>query len=170
MNILFENKYIRDKKMFQEVYKKTFLNNPVTIILFLCFAGGLLSYILMLVMGDPILFIDDWTLPLCWVLVVLLRIFSYFQSVKLAVKRDVETFGGAPTIEIKVTDEGVYHSVNGSEVQLQYAYIKKAFVTKNYIIIKSMTDIMYIFERNSFTVGAADDFITFLKSRSIKVK
>jgi hypothetical protein len=48
--------------------------------------------------------------------------------------------------------------------------IKGAVQTKNLILLRTKANMIWIFRKDSFSVGSKEEFISFLKNKGIKVK
>ena len=97
-------------------------------------------------------------------------LFYHFQ-VKTVIARDLETHGKAVGVEITVTDEFIESKAStGAVCKLDYGNIRVAVQTKNLIILRTRANLLYNFKKDSFTVGRAEEFLLFLKSKGIKVK
>ena len=94
-----------------------------------------------------------------------------YLNVNITTERDFELHGKAIDVTVTVAEDKIKQSQStGSEFQLNYCAIKKAIQTKKYIYLWSNTNLIYSLKKDSFTFGAADDFLLFLNSKGIKVK
>ena len=167
MEVLFENSYVRDKKFAKDIYKYLYFHRVSIIVsyvfLSLIFCANILLWIF-----------EEYYNLFVLVLVPSLfafRLYSYFRSVKLMVKRDSEVHGKEVTVESVVTGEGIQSSVStGSVSTLAIGNIKKAVNTKKFILLHTEAKMIHIFPKDTFTKGNAEDFIKFLKDKGIKVK
>ena len=167
MEILFENKYTRDKEWAKDVCSYIFFRRPIIIALDIIFA----LYILYGIYNSVILNIVLWVyilIPIIWCAFVFI---VYRKNVNILIKRDLEVHGKAIEVTVTVLDDVIKHSQStGSELQLNYCDIKKVVQTKKYIYLWSKTNMLYSFKLYSFSLGAADEFLLFLKNKGIKVK
>ncbi len=168
MDILFENKFIRDKQMAKEVYFHYFFKRPsyivADILLALLFVLNLVTAIISKEANFFLLVIT----PLIYVMQYLL----YDQTVKMLLKRDKELYGDNPVeIRCEVTEESIKnYSSSGDINELSYSNIKYVAQTKNYILVASKASLIYILKKDGFTYGTATEFIKFLSSKNIKIK
>ena len=147
MNILFENSYIRNKDLAKEMYGYIFFRRNY---LFVAYIVLLISFIINLILLITTRS-TNWFVFIFVPFFLLLRIFTYFQSIKLMVKRDNEVNGGG---------------VN----KLEYNKFKKCNQTKNLILLQSDAKLIYVFRKDGFSVGSCDEFFDFLRNKGIKVK
>ena len=167
MEILFENSYTRNKEWAKDVFRYIRFKRPIAIILFVamavCLAAGLFSFIVS--GGFP------WLNLIVSAVFLALMFFVYFRDINLTLKRDIEVYGKALDVTVTVTAENITQTLpNGSETHLNYADIKKAVATKNYIYLWSKANLIYSLKKNAFSVGDTDGFLGFLKNKGIKVK
>ena len=167
MEILFENKYTRDKDWAKDIYSYIYFRRPIIIVLDIIYALYLLIGIYNSITSNVV----DWVpilIPIIWCAFVA---FIYRKNVNTVIKRDLELHGKAIEVTVTVAEDIIKQSQStGSEFQLNYCDIKKVVETKKYIYLWSKTNMLYSFKRNSFSFGAADDFLLFLKNKGIKVK
>lgn len=165
MEILFENKYTRDKEWAKDVYSYIYFRRPIIIVFDVLFA-------LYFIVGIYLIFTSSvyWSYiftPLVW---YALTIFLYWRNVNTVIKRDLELHGKAIEVIVTVTDDIIKQSQStGSEYQLNYNDIKRVIKTKKYICLWSKTNMLYSFKKDSFSIGSAEDFLFFLKNKGIKV-
>lgn len=167
MNILFENTYIRNKELAKELYGYIFFRRNYLfvayIVLLISFIINLLSFI---TTGAT-----NWFVFIFVPFFLLLRLFTYFQSIKLMVKRDNEVNGGPVEVKTLVTDDFIVHTTStGGVNKLEYNKFKKCNQTKNLILLQSDAKLIYVFKKDGFSVGNCDEFLDFLRNKGIKVK
>ncbi len=167
MEILFENKCVRNEEWAKDINKYIYFRRPIMIVLFALFALYLALGIYNLVAFSDFI----WYLilfPVFWILFV---IYLYKKNQRILLKRDLELHGEPIEAVVTVTDEMIiYKQSTGSEFRLKYSDVKKAVHTSKYIYLWSKTNMLYSLKSDSFTVGNAEDFTAFLKSKSLKVK
>ncbi|MGN0518033.1 MAG: YcxB family protein [Acutalibacteraceae bacterium] len=174
MEILFENKYTRDEEMVKDIYRYFYFRRPFAIFLnvlfVLYFILGVLYFILD-ISGLIVTTSTYWFLiaiPPIWYVLLLFR---YNINVKTAIQRDLEIHGKPIEVTVSVTDEVIrYKQSTGSELQLNYIAIKKVIQTKKYIYLRSKTNLLYPFKKDSFSIGNEKEFITFLNNKGMKLK
>ena len=166
MEILFENKYVRNLEWARQSYRYVCFRRPILIFCYIYLFAALLwglyksifnGYINILIIVIPILFaVVFW---------------MYKRSVKITLQRDIETFGKPCEVTVTVTDEAIMQTGSfGGNYCLKFYDIKKAVRTKNYIYIITNAKLMYTFKNDGFTVGDKDRFLDFLRMKGVKVK
>ena len=167
MEILFENKYTRDKEWAKDIYSYICFRRPIIIVFDIIFA----LYILIGIYNLITLNIVNWSfifIPVIWCVYIS---FLYIRNVNTVINRDLEMHGKAIDVTVTVAEDMIKQSQsNSSEFQLNYSDIKKVVQTKKYIYLFSKTNLIYSFKRDSFSIGVADEFILFLKDKGMKVK
>lgn len=164
MDTLFENQYIRDRAVMKELYIHWFFKRPLLIVLY---SFLLISFALFLV--DYIWTGTDSVVLYLVPFVFLMQFIGYYNTVNVSVKRDEELYHGMPVqARYTVTEETVTSRNAGTEPnELPLSKIQNAFVTKNLICLVSEGKMVYIFRRDSFTKGSAEEFIGFLKRKAL---
>lgn len=168
MDILFENTYVRNKVLVKELYAFYFFRRPLIIV----------SYIV-LALSIPLhlynYFMSGWdavhSLLVLLIFYFFLRIPLYFHQVNTVLKRDRELFDGEISISTVVTDQYLEGTgPDGAVNRLSFEKIKKAYQTKNLILLRSKSNLVFIFRKDTFTRGSVDEFKAFLRSKRIKIK
>lgn len=167
---LFENKFVREKETVKEIYKYWFFGRPIMICVYVLLGVYALSILLGLIF-DPA-FAGEFLVPFILLIFTgFLMLISYCSQVKTMNLRDEELARGRELFcEISVTDSEIIHSVLENQQSVSIASIKYAFITKNYEVVVSKAQMMYIVKKDSFTVGDADSFISFLRGKGVKIK
>ncbi len=162
METLFENSYTRNGAWAKELYgyfcfKRPFAVVFITISAFLTFA----SLVMLCLYGSYNIAI------LCFPIVWGIQIYRYNAGIKLCEKRELELYGTSETfVTLSVTDEYIQQVHTAGNVNtLKYSDIKKVFQTKNYILLQSKANIVYSGKKDGFSVGAAEEFLTFLDKK-----
>ncbi len=169
MNILFQAKYDNHTNYINEIYKHMYFKSASMTAVYVCFAIVVITNLLNLVLTEN----PDYVMLLGILIFVYLFavvFFRYRRSVKMYESRQKE-INGDKAIEITAAaaEESVYIAESGGrEVNVSYSDIKKAFETKNTVVLHSKSNLLYIFPKDAFTVGNASDFMKFLKSKGIK--
>ncbi len=167
MEILFENKYTRDREWSREIFRYFYFKRPLMILFDIIFVLYLVFGVYSSITSKNV----AWGLiiiPIAWFLFV---VFYYVINRDVHFKRDLEMHGKAVEVTATVTDEMISHSQStGSELYLDYSNIKKAVQTKEYIFLITKTKLIYSFKKDSFTLGSADELLAFLKNKGVKVK
>lgn len=112
--------------------------------------------------------LSDVSFSVFWYIFV---VFLYVRSVNIVIKRDFELYGKPVSVIVTVTENEIRQlQSTGSGFQLNYCDIKRVVQTKKFIYLWSKTNLIYSFKRDSFSLGNADDFLLFLKSKGLKVR
>ena len=99
-----------------------------------------------------------------------LRFLGYFSQVHTAVKRNKEVCDEDMRIETVVTDSYIQQTAsNGAVNQIEFDRIRYAVQTKKLILLRSKANLMYVFDKRTFTVGAKESFVSFLMTKGVKV-
>ena len=162
---LFKNSFVRDEKTIKEFYKHNYLTATHFKIVYI---GYTVLILFSLLTYDISLFAFYLVLGIVMALVFL---FSYLQKVKILIARDKETSNGKDLIvEISVFEDRIEHIILETKNTLHFDNIRNVEQTKNYIYVMTNAKLAYIFKKDSFTLGNAEKFIEFLKSKGIKVQ
>lgn len=167
MEILFENKYSRDKEWAKDIFGYLNIRRPLTIVLDVFFSLYLVAGIYRLV-ADKVVEFGFFIAPLLW---VALMLYIYNKNVRVTLKRDLEIHGKPIEIAVTVTDEIIRQTQStGSEFQLNYIDIKRVVITKKYIYLWSKANLLYSLKKDAFLVGSSEEFLAFLKSKGVMVR
>ena len=113
------------------------------------------------------------TLPIFAMIIffVVFIFISYRSQVKAMVQRDKEMSHGEPLhCRISVSDDEMVLSTLESRSPISIGNLKSAFITENYIVVITKARLMFIFKKDSFTVGDTESFLAFLREKNIKIK
>lgn len=169
MEIRFENRYTRDEQTAKEIYKYWYFRRPVFIALYVILA----LYISACIFGLMFDFEDarEFIAPVIMAIVAPVMMFiSYRSQVSTMVKRDREMAqGGEVVCEVSVSDEEFAVTSLGSRTAINAESVKKAYVTKNYIVALTAARLMVILKKDGFTLGDAESFISFLREKGIHI-
>lgn len=97
----------------------------------------------------------------------------YRRTLNLRVKRDREQFGDTPPEFRTVVFPHQFQCIIQNTIEpitVPFSSIKKAFTTKDLIVLQSEAKLLYIFHKDGFTQGSAEEFIAFLKTLGIKCR
>ena len=170
METRFENEFVRDEQTAKEIYKYWYFKKPLMVAVHVVLAFYALSYIF----GFIIDFDSAKEAMPIFAMIVFIEVFmliSYRSQVKAMVQRDREmSQGEALRCRISVSDEEIVLYALESRTPVSMSNVKGAFVTRNYIVVITKARLMFIFKKDSFTVGDCDGFIAFLGEKEIKVK
>lgn len=162
---IFKNVFVRDEETLREFYKHTYLAEPLFRIIYIGYAVLLLMSLLAY---DLTLFASYLFLGLIFALILF---FKYSQNLKITVARDKELASGRDMVtEIFVFDDKIEHTALGNSQALGFESIKRVQQSQNYIYVISNAKLVYIFKKDSFTLGTPEEFIEFLKSKGIKIQ
>lgn len=166
-NTLFKNEFIRDKSCAKEVIGYFVFKRKIAKIIY-----GILAADLALMLATGTMHADltsAFILLVCIFLLSVANIASYFSQVKNMSERDKEISGGVyPTVTLEITDTEIISRQGGSVTSTAFDSLKSAFRTKNYTVILTRANLMYIFKNDSFSFGDADSLCDFLRERKIK--
>lgn len=167
MDVLFENEYTRDRGWAKDIYGYLNFRRPFQIV-FYVFFGLFISYNLFsFFMYGNAVSVVSLIVPAFWFAFIIL---SYFKNIRITLQRDIEIHGEPIEISVIVNDRVItQRQSTGSELYLNYSDIKKVVVTKKYIYLWSKANLIYSFKKDGFIVGDASGFLTFLKSKGIKI-
>lgn len=166
MEPLFENTYTQSKSFYQELYSYFHFRRPITLAAFIvcgiCFASQLALAIFNLEYNLSIMIL--------MALFPLFKLFAYVNQINSITKRNKEISTEAISICSTVHDDHLEISAsNGSTLNIELAKIRSVVQTKNYIILRSDARLLYSLHKDGFTKGTKEDFLAFLRSKSIKV-
>ncbi len=167
MQPLFENRYTHDEEWAKDLFRWMYFRRPI---LWICYA--LFALVFALGVYDWIVWGRVNLLLLIYppVFVAMIMVLASVRR-RMTMKREVEMYGAPVETTLWVTDDEITaKQSNGTEYRLRYTDIKKVIQTARYVFLKSKTQVVYSFKKDGFTVGNADEFIEFLKSKGIRVK
>jgi hypothetical protein len=168
--VLFENRFVRDESTAKEIYGYHFFKRPLMITLYVLIALNALLRSISFILGTlgPI---DAFLTVILPLLIILLVFVAYRSQVKALVSRDAESAGGGEFFnELRVSDGDITITTPISSQSVGLDKMKYAFMTKGYICVVTKANLMYIFKKDSFSVGDGDSFLAFLREKGIKVK
>lgn len=164
---IFENIHTRDEAFYKEIYFHHYFKSKIY-----RFIDILMGISLLIGIGGLLFEIrTDYTVYGCFVFIILFRVIMYRRIVKVSIARQKEiSASGDILYTITVTEDSIIHKNSlGSEYSIGFASIKKAYQTKNYIILQSGARQWYIFEKDGFVTGNCDDFTKFLNKKGYKM-
>ena len=151
----------------KEIYRYFYYQRKLYVISYVIAAATFILSIINTALGST----DSIILSIITPLWALYPTYCYFYQGNAMAKRTKETYGKYIEIETVVTDEFIKITTEtGNEAKIPLKKIKKAIQTKNLILLRSQANLLYIFRKDSFTVGTKEDFISFLKNKGIRVK
>ena len=167
MDILFENSHVRNREVAKEIYGYYYFRRRINIFAYLLLGLGFIANLLDLIVYGSC----DVTIFILIPFVALLPVFCYISQVRAMVNRDKELCGKEIEVRLVVTESAMEYSAStGALCKVGLDRIRSAVQTKNLILLRSRSNILYIFRKDGFTVGRKEDFIAFLKGRGIKVR
>ena len=167
MDILFRNSYVKSKDDIKDYYRfycfkqKWIIAFDIMIGVSLCanISSALLGYTYYISV-----FIEA-------AVFVALQFLGYFYLVKMVEKRDRNLYQGEIKVETTATDDCIRMvSSVGYERLLGYDEITNVTQTKKLILIRSKSNVVYFFRKDSFDIGSEEDFLLFLKSKGVPIK
>ncbi len=169
MEILFENSYIRDRQLAKEIYGYYYFHRKwlvgCYIILFISFIVNIL--ISMISIFDKTI---NWCVLFFVPLFFLFQLYCYYRQANTMVNRDKEVHGTEIIVDTIVTNEYIQNTAStGAVNKIEFFKIRNAVQTKNLILLRSKANLIYIFRKDTFTIGTKEDFIQFLKSKGIRI-
>lgn len=165
MEILFENSYVRNKKLAKEIYRYYYFQRKLLVVCYALISFSFFVNILLVVFEKTY----NWGILIFAPCIFLLQLYCYFRQVNTMVKRDSEIHGKEITVETIVTNEYIQNtSSTGAVNKLEYDKIRSVVQTKNLILLRSKANLIYIFRKDTFSKGTRDEFIAFLASKGIK--
>ncbi len=168
MDVLFENKYTRDKQWAKNFYGYIFFRRPLMMFLYISYATGLVANIIMMIISGEFELHSGAVIMLFCFFIIIVR---YCQCVNLEMKRCMEMYGKPVDVVICVTEDKITTKTStGSEVDMLFENVKKVINTKNYIYLQTQTKLLLCLKKDSFTLGSSDAFKEFLKSKGFRVK
>ncbi len=158
--ILFEGTHIRDKAFYSELAKYTHFKTPSKIILNCLVTICLIWSII----------VHTWTATCFFAFYYIILLVSYFNYKNVPYKRDMESTSGKEVmVTVQISDTQIIHKSCFSEpIIVDFSVIKRVKMSKNYVIMVSKTNQMYIIDKRKFIKGTPDELIAFLKSKGIK--
>ncbi len=174
--IHFKNSFVRGIETAKQIYFHWFYKQPLMLTVHIIMALSLILnvYNVIIAIKFGLLFTDGITSPLFLVLFNAVFEIAWFFScrsqINAMVKRDAESFDGEPLCDITVTDSEMAHCIKDTKNGIPLSKIKRAFATRDYMVLVSEANLMYILKKDSFTLGDAKSFWEFLKEKQIKLK
>ena len=163
----FENHYERTPEVMKELFRAIYFKRPVTLVIYLVLGAIAVVNIINAIASGVFQFGG------CVYIVIfaLMQLVMYNNSVKNAIARDREKFGGEVLkVHTVVTDEGIQCTYGEKTVDpIPVSEIKKVFITKNLILLHTKARLLLIFHKNNFTVGTQEEFLKYLCKQGLKV-
>ena len=163
METLFENRYTRTDAIVREYMRRTQLLSPFSILMYLVIFYWLLRTF--------VLWYDSGALDIKSLLAsaaVLILFFAlYIMKERSALRQNrlkkIKMHFIATSTDL-IVKSGDFTS------QISYHDIRNVLQTRNLIIVYTKSKIGWIFPRNTFTRGTAEDFLYYLKVKTKKVR
>ncbi len=167
---LFENKFVRDLNTAKEVYLHHFFGTRFMII-----ANAIAGLYGVAILAGLITdfqnargYIPQVILLFIYIAVM---VYAYNASVNTQVARDKEIADGSDFIcSLTVTDSEITITNPVGTQSVRLDGLRYAFLTKSYIALVTDAKYMYLFKKDSFSKGSADEFVAFLKNKGLKFK
>ena len=169
MDILFHNRYTRDKSVFKEFYMYAFFQRKLIICAHIILAIELIWSIVLIFRLHSLNKFSIIGIA-CVVVLVAYRIISYLSHVNVTSKRDLEMFGQPPEVEFKASEVSMCVSaMDEKPIEVKFDNIKKACCTKNLILLFTKAHFVHILKKDAFVVGDKEGFLELLKQNGIKI-
>lgn len=166
---LFKNSFMRDEKALKALYKNHYFKSKLMKVLGAIYLVLLVNSLISLVLYWYSEFFGF--LVLYGMIFGIIMLIKYKQEIKLNLQRDKELAGERePIITQTVFEDRIEHEFCGITQSLDYSNVAYVADLKEYINIITKAKYVYIFKKDSFTLGNAEGFIDFLKSKGIKVQ
>lgn len=169
MEVLFENKLIRNKETLKSYWSYMFFQHPFRIMTFcICGVFIVLNILQHLLWWD----MDFGWQSTCALLYILYIFIMYNQSMSTSLMRDREQFGTNDLLITTVFTTDTLQCTYAEVLTVTVAFnkIKKVVITKKHVFLFSYANLCYILDKNNFAIGTYGDFIAFLRSKGLKVK
>lgn len=167
MEIVFKNSYVRNKELAKEIYGYYYFKRKWLVVCNVFVFASFIANILVAIFEQ----IYNWEAFILIPLYFLIQFYCYFSQVNTMIKRDDEVHGKEISVETIVTDSFVQTTAStGAVNKLEFDRIRNAVQTKNLVLLRSKANLIYIFRKDSFEKGSTDEFITFLKTKGVKIK
>ena len=169
MPVLFESSFNMDKSFYKEIYSYHHFKKPSSMLSLIC-------AVLLLIPGLYFAVKDQFqdavlNIALIFYLFAFALYFAvYFMKINISLKRIAEVTNNAPAVcTASVTENSINYNTPVSKMEINFSNIKKAFQTKNYIMLMSNSRLIYSFRKDNFTVGNCEDFLKFLRVKGYKI-
>lgn len=166
METLFKNEYTRDRSLVKEVYRYFYFKRKIYIFVYALLGADFIWALYLAIFQKQ----NVYGLLIGTPLLMLLPSILYFVQVKTVIARDLETHGKAVSVALAVTDEFIESKASTGSYKLDYSSIRVVLQTKTLILLRSRANLVYIFKKDSFTVGRSEDLLLFLKSKGVRVR
>lgn len=175
MEILFECVFDAGKgeKNIREIFRKQSLS-PLIIFCDIIWAAIAVYGIVTAVRNAKVLYFDilPYLYIAVFVVIIGFQIYKYFKSISVWKKRRDE-LGQNSSSKISVSRDKLYIYRNPDDeepTEVSFDNMKKVILSKNLILIRSAGNMLYIFPKDSFTVGTPESFLEFLKEKGLKIR
>lgn len=164
---LFKNSFIRDKNTAFEIVKGMLLLTFMMKVLYVAFAISLVSTLVIAIVQSRIASLFNIIDITTYVFIPLLLI---FMCVVLRTRNTPK--GGQSEESFVITDDEMIWTSSNTMRTYAIKDIYTYYDTRYYIIVipKGITPMIPAIKKDSFTLGNAEGFIDFLKSKGIKVQ
>ena len=167
MEVLFENKYIRSKELNKEIYRYIYFFRKPLLVWDIVLLLLLILDVVMTVIGREL----NSSVLIVAPLFFIYQITGYFRTIKLSEKRDRELHREDEEICLSVCDQCIwFEAPKGNNIKMEYSNVKEVIITKNLIMLSTEAKLLYIFRKDSFTIGTSEDFLIFLRRKGFYIK
>ena len=112
-----------------------------------------------------------WTFAgVLWALYPIFRLYVCLRSISLYKMRLKESYGGElPQQVYCFLEDRVVNEENKNQM-ICYGDVKRVILTKNLILLRTVSKLNHIIPRDSFVKGNEKDFLDFMRGKGIKIK
>ena len=164
---LFEIRYPRSAEHLKEAQRYLFLHRPSSVALY-SLAGILilLNFGLWFRNRETLHFVLGSVL----LLLVVLSFFMYWWGIRLIEKRERELFStDTREVCVYIYDDRLELEEASGNVETEVTSLRKAFRTRNMILIQSKANLLWMLPTDAFIKGTPEGCVRFLVSKGIKV-
>lgn len=168
MKALFICETVYTKELVQEFYEYCCFKRPRYLVYHTIFALALAFWLYVRLSGGTI----GYLIPIVVLAYYGLMLYYYYASVNLFMKRgrELTKSGVMRTQTVVYNDRIEYSNGSGEPVELSYDEIGSVFCTKNVIAVRSKAKLVYMLQKDGFSLGTADDFLEFLREKGMYKK
>lgn len=174
---LFDNTYTPTLQDYKEIaFFQIFFRKMYIFLNIFSISVIILAVIISIVLHDAseLLSVPFVFFYLAFIYMNLLVIIRYRRSIKMWLKRREECPEIIQEFTYSIIDcDGIKISLTdsqGAKTQTQNLKIKRVYQTKNFFMLWSEANLLYIFKKGAFTKGTDDEFRGYLRSKGFKIK
>jgi hypothetical protein len=174
METIFENKYSRTQEFHDEFALFALFRRRPTMIVLSCLVGFLFVVgVVYAVFWEgfvkyPILLTVCFSLPF----VIGVEYFIlYLRYKKRLYNNDIDLNHGQPfeiVCSVSENEIGILNESTGNKNSMELSRIVRVIKTKNYYMLGSKSKMFFVFKKDGFTKGTAEEFEIFLRKKGLK--